>query len=160
MGLKNENKKFKSNSTYITHFVIYIIGISLAVWVLFRLTNSTEQELINRYFEQELIGGASQRGAQVLQRILINNFGKFGLVAIPLIGVIGLLNVLFKELFDYFRFLNKSKLFKQGLVNNLDDDYESVSIFERARSLFGLKSKKYPSNKKMRKELRKNKYFK
>ena len=160
MGLKKENKKFKSNSTYITHFVIYIIGISLAVWVLFRLTNSTEQELINRYSEQELIGGASQRGAQALQRMLINKFGKFGLVAIPLIGVIGLLNVLLKELFEYSRFLKKSKLFRRGLINNLDDDYESISIFKRVRNLFDSKSKKYPSNKKMRKELRKNKYFK
>jgi nitric oxide reductase large subunit len=112
MELKKENKKFKSNSTYITHFVIYIIGISLAVWVLFRLTNSTEQELINRYSEQELIGGASQRGAQALQRMLINKFGKFGLVAIPLIGIIGLLNVLLKELFEFSRFLKKSKLFR------------------------------------------------
>jgi hypothetical protein len=51
-------------------------------------------------------------------------------------------------------------LFRRGLVNNLDEDYESVSIFKRVRTFLGSKSKKYPSNKKMRKELRKNKYFK
>ena len=160
MEIRKGNKKFKSNSTYIVRFAIYIIGIIAFSWVLIRLFNATEQELVQRYSEQELIGGASQRGSKALQRFLINKFGKEGLIAIPLLVIIGVVYELLKELSEYFRFLKKSKLFRQGIVNNLDDDYESVSIFKRIRNLFGSKSKKYPSNKKMRKELRKNKYFK
>jgi hypothetical protein len=160
MGIRKGYKKFKSNSTYITRFAIYIIGVIAFSWVLIRLVNATEQELIQRYSEQELIGGASQRGAKALQRFLINKFGKEGLVAVPLLVIIGVVYELFKELSEYSRFVKKSRLFRRGIVNNLDDDYETVSIFKRLRNIFDSKSKKYPSNKKMRKELRKNKYFK
>ncbi|MFW5983572.1 MAG: hypothetical protein ACOCQ4_03665 [bacterium] len=158
--VKKENIKFKSNSTYITRLIIYIIGIAVFGWLLYRLINSTEHELIQRYSEQELIGGASQKGAKSLQRFLINKFGKEGLIAVPLLVIIGVVYELLKEFGEYNRYLRKSKLFRRGLVSNLDDDYEPVSIFKRVRNIFGSKSKKNPSNKKMRKELRKNKYFK
>ena len=49
MGIRKGYKKFKSNSTYITRFAIYIIGVIAFSWVLIRLVNATEQELIQRF---------------------------------------------------------------------------------------------------------------
>ena len=79
-------------------------------WLLYRLINSTEHELIQRYSEQELIGELSQRGAKSLQRFLINKFGKEGLIAVPLLVIIGVVYELLKEFGEYNRYLRKSKL--------------------------------------------------
>ena len=160
MKMKKGKNKFKSSSIYITRLIVYVIGVFAFSWLLFRLLNSTEQELINRYSDQELIGGASQRGSKSLQRFLVNRFGKEGLIAIPLLVLIGVVYELFKEFAEYNRYLRKSKLFKRGLVSNMDDDQESVSIIRRIKNLYNPNSKKYPSNRMMLKELKKNKFYK
>ena len=129
MGLNN-NKKFKSKKTYIIHFIIYIIGITFGIWILFFLINLTEQEVIDIFLSQELIGSAKQRGAQALQRFIIYNFGKRGLLLIMSLIVIGIFYEMLKEFAEYLRFIKKTKLFKQGLVNNLDDDFPRQNVFK------------------------------
>lgn len=159
MGINNK-KKFKSNKTYITYCVIYIIGVSLISWVLIRLINSTEQELIVRYSKQELIGGAKQRSAQALQSLLVNKLGKSGLVAIPIIGLFFLIYEMLKEFAEYLRFIKKSKLFKQGLVNNLDDDFPRQNVFKFLYRKI-VKEKSYKkANKEKIEEMKNSKLYK
>lgn len=136
MGQIKGNNKFKSKSTYIIHFVIYVVGIYAFVWILFRLINLTEQELIIRYAEQELIGGASQRGAQTIQRFLVDKFGKEGLIAALILLIIGVFYELLKEIFEYFRFKKKNQLYKQGLTDNLNDDYQPKGVIRTIKSFF------------------------
>lgn len=158
-GNRKLQKKFKPNSIYMYHLLIYIVGFILSLYTFIRFINSTEQELVDIFLRQELTGSAKQRGAQAIERIIVYYLGKEGIVAVPFIGVIVLLNKFIKELLEYLRFLKKNKLFRQGLVNNLDNDYIPTPFLKRLKNIFKAKYKVYPSSKEMKEALKKNKYY-
>ncbi len=85
-------------------------------------------------------------------------------MAVPVIGILGSIYFLYKEIFAYVRYIKKSRLFKLGLVSDLYDDYQPTPILKRIKNLFTKKPKQnkrnYPSSKEMQEQLSKNKYYK
>ncbi len=124
----------------------------------------SEQELVQRFGDQELIGSSNQRGAQAIQMLIVNNFGKEGVVFSALLFLLGALHYLIKEIKEFKRFLKKDKLYNQGLVFDLYDDYKRPSIIQSVKKFFSKASKptkrSYPSEKEMEEKLMKNKYYK
>lgn len=157
-------KVFKRKPVYIYWLVFRLFVVALTLWWWFWINSYTEKELVNIFGKQELIGGSGQRGAQVIQMFIVNNFGRPGMVVLASIFVLGALYYFIKELYEFKRFLRKDKLYNQGLVNNLEDDYEPKSIIQLLKNLFKPKpkilTKKYPSKKQILKTLKNNKYYK
>ncbi|MFW6247398.1 MAG: hypothetical protein ACOC22_04495 [bacterium] len=158
MGLKT-GKHFKTKSQYHTYFFLNLVGFAGTIWMFFWMINSSEQELINIFSNQELSGSSGQKGAQAFEQFLVNKWGKEGLLAVPIVGIIGILYISYKEIFEYIRFLRKDKLFRQGLVDNMYDDYQPKGVIRTIKSFFarnrtprGIK-KKYPSAREMRERL-------
>jgi len=156
-------KVFKRKSNYIYDLLFRLGVLSLTIWWFSWLNGYAEQELLEIFGEQDLIGSSGQRGAQVIQMLIVNKLGKLGMTSLATVFVIGALLLFINEFREFIRFLKKDKLYKQGLVNNLEDDYVPVSFFQAIRNFFQPKNKKtkeYPSEKCMRETLGKNKYFK
>lgn len=159
-----ERKVFKENHVYYINIIIKIIGIIAAIWLIIWLQCKSQQEIIELFSEQKLIGTGRQRGSRALQSFLVNKWGKTGILSIPIIGFILLLKSTANIIFEYIRYINKMKLYKRGLVNNLDDDYQSVNLFISIKNIivskFTKKQKKnYPSKKNMKRIIENNKYL-
>ncbi len=160
----NKRKNFKYRGRYYSEILIGFIFLAMSIWIFIDGVTSTEQELLERFGDQELIGGAKQMQAIVIKRLLVNTWGKAGIMAVPVIGILGSSCFLYKEVFAYIRYIRKSRLYNQGLVFDLYDDYTPTPIVKRIKNLFTNKPKQtkrsYPTEKIMQEELMKNKYYK
>ncbi len=125
---------------------------------------TSEADLIKEFGDQKLIGSSGQRGAQAIQMFVVNNFGKSGMIGMAIIFVIGSVYFLIKKIKEFKRFLKKDKLYNQGLVFDLYDDYKRPSIIQSVKKFFSKAPKptkrSYPSEKEMEEKLMKNKYYK
>ncbi len=114
--------------------------------------------------EQELIGGSNQRGAQAIQMLIVNTWGKAGMIGFAGLFIWGAIHYLIKEIKEFKRFLKKDKLYNQGLVFDLYDDYKPTPMLKRIKNLFSKAPKptrrSYPTEKEMEEKLMKNKYYK
>jgi hypothetical protein len=153
-------KKFKSKKQYYIHLLFDLIGLSIAIWLISWIITTNEQELISYFSNQELSGSSSQRGAQIIEQILAEKWGKTGLISIPLLVSCGILYELIREIREYIRYINKEKLYKAGLVDNLDDDIRQKSIIKSIRDIFSIKKNKKKYAKKNIKKMKKDQLYK
>lgn len=157
-------KYFKSNYEYIKGFIITLIFFIGVTWILIDGLLSTEEELKELFGNQKLIGDASQRGAQIIEMILINRFGKIGLMLVPILGLLGITHILVKDAREYKRFRKRTKLFKEGYVKDMIDDYVPRNIFLRIIDLFRRKEtfkiKRKGFSFKERKKIKNDKLYK
>ncbi len=162
--MSKKQKNFKHPRAYWCEIVIGVVFLTLFIDTTIWGLNKTEAELIEMFGNQELRGGAKQIRAIVIERFLANKWGKTGIMAVPVIGILGSIYFLYKEIFAYVRYIKKSRLFKLGLVSDLYDDYQPTPILKRIKNLFTKKPKQnkrnYPSSKEMQEQLSKNKYYK
>jgi hypothetical protein len=158
----SKNKYFRANTEYYFRMIVFAFAITGSMFLFFWLLSTNEEDLVDIFGQQESSGNSSHRGVQAIEMILVKCFGKFGVVTIPILAIIEFSYFLIKEVFEFSRFLKKDKLYKQGLVNNLEDDYIPVSFFQAIRNVLKpmKTTKEYPSEKFMRETLKKNKYFK
>ena len=165
MGIEKNRKNFKSKSTYLIHFINYTIWLAGGLWFLLWGLSASEKELLEMFSDQELTGSSSQRGAQVIEAFLVSKWGKPGLLSIPILVVLGILYYFYKDIFEYIRFLRKDKLYRKGLVDNLYDDYQSRTIVQRVKGLFGKgkngkRKSVYLSKKEMENRLKNDEFYK
>jgi hypothetical protein len=153
-------RNFKRKSQYFSHFILYLIWLSGGIWILVWGLKTPERELIDFFSNQELSGSSSQRGAQIIEQILANKFGKLGLLSVPVFGILGILYLFIKDLKEYMRYIHKNKLFKAGLVDNLDDDIRQKSIIKSIRDTFSIKKNKKKYAKKNIKKMKKDQLYK
>jgi len=154
---------FKNKTTYFINLTILATILSLSIWLFIQTLFFTEAEIIEMFAEQDLIGASSQRGAQSIEMFVAKFFGKIGFLVISGLAILAFTYLFSKELQALIRFLRKGKLFKDGDVNNMYDDYVPSSFLQFIRNLFKHKKKSikdYPSEKYMQEELKKNKYLK
>ncbi len=145
-------------------FALRLFVLVLSIWFFWQIYGSGEQELIDRFGDQELIGSSNQRGAQAIQMLIVNTWGKAGMVGFAGLFVWGAIHYLIKEIKEFKRFLKKDKLYNQGLVFDLYDDYKRPFIIQSVKKFFSKAPKptkrSYPSEKEMEEKLMKNKYYK
>jgi len=164
MDTNNGKKKvFKRKIDYYKDLTFKIIFFSINLWLIYRIGSKSEIELIRQYGVQELMGSSGQRSAQAIEMVLINTWGKAGLLGFLFIFLSGVLYSMVKEILEYRRFLKKDRLYNMGLVNNLYDDYQPKSIIQILKGLFRKKQKvrkkQYTSSKKMRQRLQNDKLY-
>jgi hypothetical protein len=161
MGEVNK-KRFKEPSAYYSRFFVGIVFIVAAIWLsAYDGFFMTEEELYEQIVNRKLIGNAKQRFAITLQKFLITNFGKPGLMLIPIGGTLGGIYYLWSRIAEYLRYKKKCRLYHEGLIKNfcdIYDDYVPLLSWRRIKMLFAkkkkIRKKKYPSNRKMKKEIK------
>jgi hypothetical protein len=155
-----KEKYFKERSTYYTHFFIYTGWLVLVCWTFNFFFGFTENEISKSFINQELIGSSSQRMSGAIQEILARKFGKKGILGLTFVGILIGIYAFYKDIFEFRRFLKKEKLFKQGLVDNMYDDYKPRSIFQLIKWVFSKKERntrqKYKDINKLQKDLEKD----
>lgn len=150
--------KFDSKISIIGGVVFYFF-FSLACtsflvyWLL--LNDSQFNDIIMRYIDRGK--GINIKSSAVIS-IIYTYLGRNGCIAFMFFGTLLMYNELFKEIQTLCRYLRKEKLFKQGLVSDMDDDEKPKGLIKSIRLLF---SKRKPSSNSARgysrKELRKMK---
>lgn len=159
-----KKRVFKRKSTYF-YLLIFRLGvIALTVWWFSWVSGFREEELIKIFGYQDLIGSSGQRGSQAIQMLIVNIWGKKGIVVLASIFVLGALYYLIKEIREFRRFLRKDRLYKQGLVNNLYDDNPPPGFFKLIYLLFTRKKEAKTSrikiDKKKIEKLKEDKLYK
>ena len=154
-----ENKKkfeFKENIFWsmIVFLIIALAGLWASIYVC--SMNADEfNEYIKHYISNGTGAGARSSG---LVSVFYSNFGRTGC----LLFIFFCDAMVFCQSFEYLntlrRYLRKEKLYKMGLVSDMDDDEKPKGLIESIKQLF---SKSKPSSsfeaKYSRKELRKMK---
>lgn len=137
--MENKNK-FTSKGDIIGGIVLYgifaLVGIGFLCYF-FSLDELKFKEIIEHY-----INGAS--GANLKNGAIVNLIytigGKTGCIIFLILSIFLLSYITLKEIFKLRRFLCKERLFKQGLVADMDDDHVSRSLFVILKGLFSRKS--------------------
>ena len=154
----NNKNKFGTKSSMIGGIIFYgiftFIGIILLLYLL-SLDNAVLMEVLKKYID-------SGKGATIKTTAIIafiyTFLGSTGCIIFLCIGILLLMYSTIEEINTLRRYLRKEKLFKQGLVSDMDDDEKPKGFIGSIRQLF---SKSKPSSafasKYTRKELRKMK---
>lgn len=153
--MENKNK-FESKISIIGGIIFYgvftLVGISTFFYLL-SLSGNEFTEVIKKY-------AASGKGATIKTTAIVNLiytfFGRSGCIVFLILGDLLILCTLLKEISTLRRYLHKERLFKMGLVSNMDDDDKPLGIVKRVKQLFK-KSKGSSVFKYTRKDLRKMK---
>lgn len=156
-------KNFKQPKEYCFNFFILGVFIIATIWVFWTLLGDSEENIIEMFGKRELIGSSSHRGIIGIERLLANRCGKAGIMAVPVIAMLIGIVKLRKEILEYVRYTRKNRLYKQGIVTDLYDDYKPLSLFKQLISFFkrkkDIRKVNYPSKKEMEKALKNNRYF-
>jgi hypothetical protein len=158
--LIDKRRIFKLKSKYYEYLILRFLILGVFSWLFVKTIMYSEIELYGMFANQKLIGIAKQRGAILLEKFIVRNWGKQGMVIAAGLILSGALYFFFKEFFEFRRFLKKEKLFKQGLVDNMYDDYKPRSIFQLIKWVFSKKERntrqKYKDIDKLQKDLEKD----
>jgi hypothetical protein len=158
-----KGNNFKWKSTYYSNLVIMTIFVIAGTWLFFRTLMHSDQEIFDLYMNRDLIGRARQKMAIGIEKFIVGNWGKNGLVITNVIIASGAYYFFLKEFFEFRRFLKKEKLFKQGLVDNMYDDHKPQSIFQIIKWVFSKKERntrqKYKDINKLQKDLEKDELY-
>lgn len=157
-------KNFKQPREYWFNFIILGVFLLGAIWIFLLLLGDSEEMIVEIFGNQKLTGSSSHRGVIGIERFLANRFGKAGIMAVPVVAMLIGMVKLRKEILEYVRYARKNRLYKQGLVSDLYDDYKPLPFFKALTSFFkrkeGGRNVSYPSKKEMKEALKKNRYFK
>ncbi|MBO7477113.1 MAG: hypothetical protein J6U04_04175 [Salinivirgaceae bacterium] len=158
-----KQKKFKPKTFYYSEFVAFIFFLSVCVFCIIDTIVTPEQEFIDFFLNQDLIGGAHQRRNILIEKFIVSHWGKTGMQVTLVIITLLIINELSEAIGAYRRLLFREKLIREGLraPDDYVDDYVRVPLWKKIVNLFAIKrKKKYPSESEMRESLKKNKYYK
>lgn len=153
-----KKNKFESKSSIIGGIILYGLFTLIGMIIVVYLVSLTEKEFTN-VIDHYVSNG---KGATIKTRSVINfiytYLGRIGCIIFLFIGDLLLFYTLFVEICTLRRYLHKEKLFKRGIVSNMDDDYKPQGLFKSLRNLFS-KDFNYQNKRKLysRKELKKMK---
>lgn len=155
---------FKLKSSYYRNIIGLCIFVLIFTWLVYRTLIHSEQELFDLYMNRGLIGRSRQRMSIGIQKFIVSNWGKQGLVITYGIITLGTYYLFVKEIFEFRRFLKKEKLFKQGLVDNMFDDHKPRSIFQLIKGIFnktdeGKPKRRFKDIGKLQKDLERDKLY-
>ena len=155
-------KKFKEKATYYWLLAFYVFAFSIVIICSIELLVTPEQEYVDRIMNRELIGTARQMRNIVIEKFLVNNWGKAGMQTFIIITTLLLANELYETISEYRRMLFREKLIHEGLraPDDYVDDYVRVPLWKKIVNMFSPKRKNFPSEREMRESLKKNKYYK
>jgi|WetSurMetagenome_2_1015567.scaffolds.fasta_scaffold248685_1 hypothetical protein len=157
-----KGKNFKLKSKYYEYLILRFLILFVFSWLFVETIMYSEVELFEMFANRKLIGIAKQRGAILLERFIVRNWGKQGMVIAAGLILSGALYFFLKEIFEFRRFLKKEKLFKQGLVDNMYDDHKPRRIFQIIKWVFSKKERnnrqkyKFEDINKLQKDLEKD----
>ncbi len=154
----NNKNKFESKSSMIGGIILYgiftLVGITILFYLL-ALNNEAFIDIIEKYI---LSGKGATIKTTAIIAFIYTFFGRIGCIIFLCIGILLLMYSAIEEIRTLHRYLRKEKLFKMGLVSNMDDDGKPQGLIKDIRQLF---CKSEPSSsfvsKYSRKELRKMK---
>lgn len=107
---KKELQKSPENNIY--DVILLFLMVLAGIWLMISFTFfQTEQELYDRFADQELIGSANQRSSQMLQSTIVKTFGKPGVIIFIFICWLLIIYGFCKTLVGYIRYrkLGKNK---------------------------------------------------
>ncbi len=157
MCMENKNK-FDTKANIWGGIILYgtftLIGITTLVYLL-SLNNIEFAEIIKKYI-------ASGKGSTLKTTTFINLIytflGRPGCIIFLFLGSLLLMYSTIKEVKTLNRYLHKEKLYKMGLVSNMDDDYKPVGLIKSIKQFFKKSGNTATSTVKYsRKDLRKMK---
>ena len=159
----SESRKFKNRTTYYGEFICLLLLFMVFVVGMIDTLITPEQEFVERILNRDLTGDAHHMRNILIEKFLVSNFGKAGMQAITIIGILWIVSKLRESISAYRRLLFREKLIREGLraPDDYVDDYVRVPLWKKIINLFAIKrKKKYPSESEMRESLKKNKYYK
>lgn len=164
---KIKEKRFKEPSSYYKNFILYILFMGFMLWIGIHLGFfSTEEEIYNHTLNRKLIGDAHQRFAISIEKFLVQNYGKVGIMLVPILGFLSGLYFLGKEVAEYIRYKRKCKLYHEGIIKNIYDIYDDhvpLLSWHRIKTFFKKKEEKpqikYPAKREMKKRVKEMKKY-
>lgn len=155
--MENKNK-FDSKQSIIwkTIFNFCIALVALYYVVMLCLIDSVE---FVKYIEHYIRSGTGiSRGSSTIINVFYSGFGKIGVILFLILCNFILWWMTFTSLNRLRRYLHKEKLYKMGLVSNMDDDYKPVGLIKSIKQFFKKSGNTATSTVKYsRKDLRKMK---
>ena len=157
---KIEKKRFKEPSEYYRSFFYHslftIIGLVALGFAIF-----ASEEAVYDYVYKDSTGNSEDRLGKLLLRILVIYFGRAGFIIGLSLCFITVIYEFYKDIAAYFRYKRKCKLYHEGLIENfydIYDDYVPLLSWHRIKLLFTrkgkTKKKRYPSKRKMKKQMK------
>lgn len=150
--------KFDSKASIIGGVIFYGIFTFIGLLMLVELLTLNE-----KYFDDIIENYISNgKGINIKTRTIVNiiysYFGRKGCIIFLVFGNLILSYTLYKEIYTLRRYLHKEKLYKMGLVSNMDDDYKPVGLIKSIKQFFKKSGNTATSTVKYsRKDLRKMK---
>ena len=145
-------KKFQPPSVYYSHLFIYVCGFLLSLGLLIVDIFIDEEVLLAHIKEREISGHAQRMRAIIIQKLIAHYLGKPGLMAIPIIALLGFSIALYYKAYELVRYYHKNRLYVNGLVNNLDDDNPPPNFFKHIYLFLARKRKDKPPKMKLNKK--------
>lgn len=139
---------------------LFIMTLALAIY--FSLIS--EQDVIEQVINRKLSGISSTRIGIILQKFIVNHWGRIGLILFTILLSLFFLYRLWKETERYRRYRHRERMIYEGVmpISKIFDNDEPISLIDSIKDIFRRKKSKhkYPSEKEMRNSLKKNKYYK
>lgn len=158
-----KRKVFKQRNKYYYSFILRCILLLQIICGLYWVVEFTEYEAYDFFVQRDLIGGSGQRTAVLIQKLIVKNWGRTGMIIFISIILFFALYYFVKEILEFRRFLKKDRLYKHGLVHDLYDDYEPKSLLQIAKSLFKKQTYKrrvkYPKSRDIKNKLKNDKLY-
>ena len=151
--MSNKNK-FESKASIIGGVIFYAFFVLactsfLVYWLL--LNDSQFDEVIMHYINR---GKGINIKTSGIVAIIYTYGGRKGCITFMFFGTLLIYNELFKEVQTLRRYLRKEKLFKMGLVSDMDDDERPKGLIGSIRQLFRKSPASSFASKYTRKKLR------
>ena len=150
--------KFESKTSIVGGIIFYaFFSLSCTSFFIYWLLLSDSQfdDIIMRYISR---GKGINIKTSTIVYIIYTYLGRNGCITFIFLGSLLIYNELFKEIQTLRRYLRKEKLFRQGLVSDMDDDDKPKGFIGSIRQLFSKsRSSSTFASKYTRKELRKMK---
>ena len=155
-----EKKRFKEPSDYYRSFFYHSLIVIIVLGALCGACFYSD-EMIYDYIYKDSTGNSEDRLGKLLLRILVIYFGRTGFIIGLSLCFITVIYEFYKDVAAYSRYKRKCKLYHEGLIENfydIYDDYVPLLSWQRIKMLFTRKGKekkkKYPSKRKMKKQIK------
>lgn len=151
-----KKSKFESKSSIIGGIILYGLFTLIGMIIIAYLVTLTEKGFTN-VIDHYVSNG---KGATIKTRSIINfiytYLGRIGCIVFLFVGDLLLIYTLFVEICTLRRYLYKEKLFKKGIVSNMDDDFKPQSLFKLlinllSKDINNQRNRKIYSKKELRK---------
>ncbi len=158
MGKKELKNSFTHDKRkpYIVDLILITVYLIAAIWLLNSVITTPEKKVIEIYGHEELVERGSSEDTQGIRVWVVNKFGKEGLILLLTSCLMIIIYSGIESIFEYRRFLRKTKLFKQGLVQDMYDT-ERITVIQFIKNIFKKKTNCNHSEKSIQKEQEKNK---